>query len=73
LRGNEPPALLEILEKDPDSGERGSAARRLIPWAGTEDVGAALRAAAADDEDVWVRWAARYALRLADLAASGGS
>jgi hypothetical protein len=69
-RRNDPFALLEILEKDPSAGEREFAARRLIPWASTEEVSQALRSAAAEDEDVRVRWAARYALRLADQEAA---
>ncbi len=71
-RRNDPLALLEILEKDPVAGERESAARRLIPWASTEEVSQALRFAAAQDEDVGVRWAARYALRLAAQETSAG-
>lgn len=43
----------------------------MIPWASTEQVSQALRAAAAEDEDVRVRWAARYALRLADQVPAG--
>jgi len=71
-RRNDPFALLEILEKDPSAGEREFAARRLIPLASTEEVGQALRSAATEDEDVRVRWAARYALRLADRETSAG-
>jgi hypothetical protein len=64
-RRNDPFVLLDILENHPEAGERESAARRLIRWASTEQVSQALRAAAAEDEGVRVRWAARYALRLA--------
>jgi len=70
-RKDDPLALLEILEKDPSSAERESAARRLIPWTSSEQVSQALRTAADDDEDVRVRWAARYALRLAAPDARG--
>ncbi len=35
-------------------------------------VSQALRSAAAEDENVWVRWAARYALRLAGQETSSG-
>jgi hypothetical protein len=71
-RRNDPFAMLEILEKDPNAGEREDVAGRLIPWASTAEVSQALRSAAAEDEDVRVRWAARYALRLADQETPAG-
>jgi len=67
--GNDPhafEALLAQLETDPHPGIRQRAAWWLLHRASEERSRQALRAAAADDEDVEVRWIARYALRLAD-------
>ncbi len=58
-------ALLARLETHPDPGIRHSAAWWLLHRASEERSRQALRAAAAEDEDVEVRWIARYALRLA--------
>jgi HEAT repeat protein len=64
------PALLDRLEHDPDQRVRRTAAFNLR-WSTAHDaVRQALQAAAADDENLEVRWAARYILRLADLASS---
>ena len=63
------PALLDRLEHDPSDRVRWQAARALLPLAGQPAVAAALAAAAALDEDLQVRWAARYALRQACPAA----
>ena len=60
--------LLDRLEHDPSPAVRSAAARSLTPLAGRPHVRTAFQAAAADDEDIDVRWAARYALRLADPA-----
>jgi hypothetical protein len=62
------PVLLDRLEHDPSDRVRWQAARALAPLAGRAGVHAALHAAAAQDEDLQVRWAARYALRLAAAA-----
>lgn len=59
-------ALLASLETDPDPERRQEAAWWLLHRANEERSRQALRAAAAEDEDVEVRWIARYALRLAD-------
>ncbi len=59
------PALLSLLESDPEEGIRERAALGLAPWAGTGQVRDALQNAASADEDLDVRWAARYAIRLA--------
>jgi hypothetical protein len=58
------PALLRCLATDPDAGIRVLAARGLATWAGQPDVLAELQAAAAQDEDLHVRWACRYVIRL---------
>jgi hypothetical protein len=58
-------ALLHLLERDPNEGIRQLAALGLAPWAGDVQVREALQAGAAEDEDLQVRWAARYAIRLA--------
>ena len=58
------PALLERLEHDPSQPVRLMAARGLRPLARLAAVRQALQQAAAMDEDVEIRWAARYALRL---------
>lgn len=60
--------LLDRLEHDPSDRVRWQAARALAPLAGRAEAAAALRAAVAQDEDLQVRWAARYALRLAAAA-----
>jgi hypothetical protein len=65
-------ALLRRLEHDPSPGVRFGAARALGPLAGQPQVRRAFQAAAAEDEDLNVRWAARYVLRLADLAGQPG-
>ncbi len=57
--------LLSRLEHDPSPAVRGAAARGLRLLAAQPEVGAAFQAAAAQDEDVTVRWWARYAFRLA--------
>jgi len=59
-------ALLVRLETDPDPGNRQAAAWWLLRRANEERCRRALRAAADEDEDVEVRWIARYAFRLAD-------
>jgi hypothetical protein len=61
------PALLDSLEHDPSPDVRRIAASGLRHLASRDDVGNALRLAAAEDEDLQVRWEARYALRLAGL------
>src|SRR5215470_1591273 len=64
-------ALLARLETDPDPGIRQGAAWWLLRRTNQERSRQALRAAAAEDEDVEVRWIARYALRLAEQKAAG--
>jgi HEAT repeat protein len=59
-------ALLARLETEPHPGIRQQAAWWLLHRASEERSRQALRAAAAEDEDVEVRWIARYAFRLAD-------
>ena len=66
------PALLNRLEFDPSPHVRERAALGLGRVCDQPKVRAAFLAAAADDEDVQVRWAARYGLRLAANAAAGG-
>jgi hypothetical protein len=61
-------ALLSRLEHDASPMVRSAAAAALRPHARDPRVSAAFRAAADQDEDHMVRWEARYALRLADLA-----
>jgi HEAT repeats len=58
-------AVLNRLQHDPSAAVRSAAAAALRPLARQPDVAAELRAAAAQDEDLNVRWEARYALRLA--------
>jgi hypothetical protein len=58
-------ALLTRLESDPDPAIRQGAAWFLLHRVHDEPSRQALRAAAAEDEDVEVRWIARYAFRLA--------
>jgi hypothetical protein len=59
-------AVLSRLETDPHPGIRHAAAWWLLKRAGAERARQALEAAAAEDEDVQVRWVARYAFRLAE-------
>ena len=59
-------AVLTLLETDPHPGIRHTAAWWLLSRVGEERAGSALRAAAIEDEDVQVRWVARYAFRLAE-------
>ena len=59
------------LESDPHPEIRQEAAWWLLHRAGEERCRRALQAAATEDEDAEVRWIARYALRLAEGAASG--
>ncbi len=66
-------ALINRLEHDPSEAVRRMAACGLRPLAGLDDVRRALQAAAAEDEDLEVRWEARYALRLARSARQGAS
>jgi hypothetical protein len=63
-------ALLARLENHPDSGIRQQAAWLLLRRVHEERSRQALRTAAAEDEDVEVRWIARYALRLAQRETS---
>jgi hypothetical protein len=58
-------ALLTRLETEPDPGTRGRIAWFLLRRTHDERSRQALIAAAAEDENVTVRWIARYALRLA--------
>ena len=58
------PALLDRLERDPSQPVRLMAARGLRLLAGQPTVRQALQQAAAMDEDVEIRWEARYAIRL---------
>jgi HEAT repeats len=58
-------ALLAQLETDPDPAIRQGVAWYLLGRAHEERSSQALRAAATEDEDVEVRWIARYALRVA--------
>jgi hypothetical protein len=57
--------LLGRLETEPDPGIRRDLAWYLIPRACEEEISRALRAANVEDEDIGVRWIARYALLLA--------
>jgi HEAT repeat protein len=59
-------AVLTLLETDPNPGVRHAAAWFLLQRVGEEHSRQALRAAATEDEDVQVRWVARYAFRLAE-------
>lgn len=59
-------ALLTRLETEPDPDTRGQIAWFLLLRAYDERSRQALAAAAAEDENVRVRWIARYALRLVD-------
>jgi hypothetical protein len=63
-------AVLTRLETDPHPGIRHAAAWWLLSRAGEERARRALQAAATEDEDVQVRWVARYALRLAERQTS---
>ena len=58
--------LLAFLETDPDPAIRQGAAWWLLRRANEERSRQALQAAAAEDEDIEVRWIARYALRLGE-------
>jgi hypothetical protein len=58
------PALLNLLEHDPSHDVRLMAAWCLTPLAGQPRIYQALLAAAAQDEDLEVRWQARYAITL---------
>jgi len=57
-------ALLARLETEPDPGIRRDMAWYLIPRACEEEISRALQAANVEDEDIGVRWIARYALLL---------
>ena len=59
------PVLLDRLEHDPSHFAREHAAVFLASRARDQPVLQALRAATRQDEDLQVRWAARYAIRLA--------
>jgi hypothetical protein len=63
-------AVLTRLETDPHPGVRHAAAWWLLQRVGEERSRQALRAAAIEDEDVQVRWVARYAFRLAERETS---
>lgn len=63
-------AVLTLLETDPHPGIRHAAAWFLLQRMGEERSRQALRAAATADEDVQVRWVARYAFRLAERQTS---
>jgi HEAT repeat protein len=63
-------ALLIRLESHPDPRIRQQAAWYLLRHVHEERSRQALRAAAAEDEDVEVRWIARYGLRLAQRKTS---
>lgn len=63
-------AVLTCLETDPRPGIRHAAAWWLLTRADQERSRQALRATAIEDEDVQVRWVARYALRLAERQTS---
>jgi len=62
------PALLDRLERDPSQPVRLMAARGIRPLARHAAVRQALQQAAVSDEDVEIRWEARYAIRLTKLA-----
>lgn len=63
-------AVLTRLETDPHPGVRHAAAWFLLQRVGDERARQALRATANEDEDVQVRWVARYAFRLAERQTS---
>ena len=63
-------AVLACLETDPHPAVRHAAAWFLLSRVGEERSRQALRAAAIEDEDVQVRWVARYAFRLAERQTS---
>ncbi len=59
------PALVDRLERDPSPVVRTRVASRMLVLRASEPlVRSALQASADEDEDEWVRGAARYALRL---------
>jgi hypothetical protein len=62
--------LLARLETDPNPSIRQGVAWYLLRTAHEERSSQALRAALAEDEDVEVRWIARYALRLTQVSGS---
>jgi HEAT repeat protein len=62
--------VLNLLETDPHPGVRHAAAWFLLHRAADERARQALRAAATEDEDVQVRWVARYAFRLVERQTS---
>jgi len=61
-----------VSKLTPNPDIRQAVAWYLLPRAHEDLIGQALRAASADDEDVEVRWIARYALRLAASAHIAG-
>jgi hypothetical protein len=63
-------AVLTRLETDPHPAIRHAAAWFLLRRAGEEHGKQALQAAATEDEDIQVRWVARYAFRLAERETS---
>jgi HEAT repeat protein len=65
------PVLLDRLEHDPSPHVRENAAEALGHLVTNEPARKALRETAAKDEDMQVRWAARYALKL--TAPTGGA
>jgi hypothetical protein len=63
-------AVLTRLETDPHPAIRHAAAWWLLQRVGEERARQALQAAATEDENVQVRWVARYAFRLAERQTS---
>lgn len=63
-------AFLTSLATDTDARVRQLTAAGLTPWATDEKVRRELQAAAAEDEDLYVRWAARYAIKRSPRHAS---
>ena len=67
------PALIDRLERDPESEVRRLVASRVLPlFPDDPPVLSALLAAADRDHSYGVRWAARYALRLRSAGAQPG-